>query len=65
MDNHNLFNMIIFTETSKANIKFQVLICAAVLGFFSLGLLIVILMLYKTIEHSCSNVMAKVDMQYY
>lgn len=55
MDNHNLFNMIIFTEPSKANMEFQVLIYAAVLGFFFLGLLIVILMLNKTIEHSCSN----------
>ena len=55
MDNHNLFNMIIFTETSKANMEFRVLIYAAVLGFFFLGLLIVILMLNKTIEHSCSN----------
>ena len=32
MDTHNLFNMIIFTETSKANMEFQVLIYAAVLG---------------------------------
>lgn len=55
MDNHNLFNMVVFQETNKVNTEFQVLIYGAVLGFFFLGLLIVILMLYKTIEHNCSN----------
>lgn len=55
VNNHNLFNMIIFQETNKVNTEFQILIYGAVLGFFFLGLLIVILVLYKTIEHNCSN----------
>ena len=55
MDNHNLFNTIIFQEINKENMEFQVLIYGAVLGFFFLGLLILILSLYKTIEHNCST----------